>query len=153
MAIGEAVLLLVVADTIRVPEACLFGIVGKTTHIPTFRVVGDTMAAAGVLVPERGPIASSSFLVNYLGSGKKDENRRNFTDFKIVGPNISDLSWTWGATGTPSCPIKVESGPEGLSSSSSACSGDTMGQADSLPAREESRDLPLEHRRAQAPHR
>lgn len=30
------------------------------------------------------------------GGGKKDENRRNFTDFKIVGLEIQDLSWTWG---------------------------------------------------------
>jgi len=53
MAIGEAVLLLVVADTIRAPEARLFAVVGKATHIPTFRVVGDTTVAAGVLVPGR----------------------------------------------------------------------------------------------------
>lgn len=55
MAIGVAALSLVVADTIRVPEADLFAVVGKAMHIPTFRVVGDTMAAAvaGVLVPER----------------------------------------------------------------------------------------------------
>jgi hypothetical protein len=53
MAIVVAVLSSVVADTIRVPEARLFAVVGKATHIPTFRVVGDTMAVAGVLVPER----------------------------------------------------------------------------------------------------
>ena len=28
--------------------------------------------------------------------GKKDENRRTLTDFKIVGLAIPDLSWTWG---------------------------------------------------------
>ena len=33
---------------------------------------------------------SSSF------GGKKDENRRTLTDFKIVGLAIPDLSWTWG---------------------------------------------------------
>lgn len=40
-----------------------------------------------------GPMASS------FGSsvGKKDENRRTLTDFKIVGLEIRDLSWTWGA--------------------------------------------------------
>ncbi|KAH0587213.1 hypothetical protein H2248_006020 [Termitomyces sp. 'cryptogamus'] len=30
------------------------------------------------------------------GSGKKDENRRTLTDFKIVGFEIRDLAWTWG---------------------------------------------------------
>jgi 20S proteasome subunit alpha 6 len=28
--------------------------------------------------------------------GKKDENRRTLTDFKIVGLEIRELSWTWG---------------------------------------------------------
>jgi hypothetical protein len=55
MAIGVAVLSSVVADTIRVLEARLFAVVGKATHIPTIRVVGDTMVVAGVLVPERVP--------------------------------------------------------------------------------------------------
>jgi hypothetical protein len=53
MAIDVAVLSSVVAGTIRVAEARLFAVVGKATHIPTFRVVGDTMVVAGVLVPER----------------------------------------------------------------------------------------------------
>jgi hypothetical protein len=53
MAIGVAVLSLVVGDTIRAPEARHIAVVGKATHIPTFPVVGDTMVAAGVLVPER----------------------------------------------------------------------------------------------------
>ena len=87
-------------------------------------------------------MASSSFLASSSSSGKKDENRRNFTDFKIVGLEISDLSWTWGATRTSGCQIKADSVPEGLSSSSSAFSGDTVGQADSLPTKEESIDLP-----------
>jgi 20S proteasome subunit alpha 6 len=34
--------------------------------------------------------------------GKKDENRRTLTDFKIVGLAIPDLAWTWGAM--PSAP-------------------------------------------------
>lgn len=48
--------------------------------------------------------ASSSF----TSPGKKDENRRTLTDFKIVGLEISELGWTWGVL--PSAlPIKAES--------------------------------------------
>ncbi|PPR02478.1 hypothetical protein CVT24_002027 [Panaeolus cyanescens] len=39
--------------------------------------------------------------------GKKDENRRTLTDFKIVGLSIPDLHWTWGSI-PPSKAIKVE---------------------------------------------
>ncbi|KAF8897226.1 hypothetical protein BD779DRAFT_360018 [Infundibulicybe gibba] len=38
-----------------------------------------------------GPMSSS-----FSSSGKKDENRRTLTDFKIIGLEIHDLSWTWG---------------------------------------------------------
>ncbi|KAF7355047.1 Proteasome endopeptidase complex [Mycena sanguinolenta] len=47
-----------------------------------------------------GP-ANSSF-----SSGKKDENRRTLTDFKIVGLEIRELAWTWGVL--PSAPVKTE---------------------------------------------
>lgn len=47
-----------------------------------------------------GP-ANSSF-----NSGKKDENRRTLTDFKIVGLEIRELAWTWGVL--PSLPVKTE---------------------------------------------
>ncbi|KAF8211443.1 hypothetical protein K438DRAFT_1568235 [Mycena galopus ATCC 62051] len=47
-----------------------------------------------------GP-ANSSF-----NSGKKDENRRTLTDFKIVGLEIRELAWTWGVL--PSSPVKTE---------------------------------------------
>ncbi len=121
---------------------------GQGHAYPHFSRGGRHDGGGGSFGSREGPMASSSFLANSSGSGKKDENRRNFTDFKIVGLEISDLSWTWGATGTSSCQIKVESGPEGLSSSSSACSGDTVGQADSLPTKEESVDLPASSTRA-----
>ncbi|KAF8639978.1 hypothetical protein AX17_001224 [Amanita inopinata Kibby_2008] len=39
--------------------------------------------------------------------GKKDENRRTLTDFKIVGLEIPDLAWSWGIL-PPSIPVKVE---------------------------------------------
>ena len=44
---------------------------------------------------------SSSF------GGKKDENRRTLTDFKIVGLAIPDLSWTWGIIPSLS-PVKAD---------------------------------------------
>lgn len=97
-------------------------------------------------------MASSSFLASSSGSGKKDDNRRNFTDFKIVGLEILDLTWTWGAIPTSRCQLKAESTSEGLSSSSSssssACSGDTVGQVESLPIKEESTDLPTSSAKA-----
>jgi hypothetical protein len=65
--------------------------VGKATHILTFHVIGDSMPVVGILGFERGPMASSSFLAKVTG---RRMNRRNFTDFKIVGLEISDLSWT-----------------------------------------------------------
>lgn len=39
--------------------------------------------------------------------GKKDENRRTLTDFKIVGLAIPDLHWTWGSIPSSKA-IKVE---------------------------------------------
>lgn len=36
------------------------------------------------------------FTSSGLSSGKKDENRRTLTDFKIVGLSIADLGWGWG---------------------------------------------------------
>jgi hypothetical protein len=74
MAIGVAVLSLAVVVTVRVPEARLFTVVGKATHILTFHVIGDSMPVVGILGFERGPMASSSFLANSSGNGKKDES-------------------------------------------------------------------------------
>ena len=39
--------------------------------------------------------------------GKKDENRRTLTDFKIIGLEMPDLSWSWGILPS-SLPIKAE---------------------------------------------
>lgn len=41
-----------------------------------------------------------------FNSGKKDENRRTLTDFKIVGLEIRELAWTWGVM--PPSPVKTE---------------------------------------------
>ncbi|KAI0314203.1 hypothetical protein OF83DRAFT_1174954 [Amylostereum chailletii] len=41
-----------------------------------------------------GP-GNSSF-VSSTGGGKREENRRTLTDFKIVGLELRDLGWSWG---------------------------------------------------------
>lgn len=43
--------------------------------------------------------------------GKKDENRRTLTDFKIIGLEMPDLSWSWGILSS-SLPVKVEDAKE-----------------------------------------
>lgn len=40
-------------------------------------------------------------------SGKKDENRRTLTDFKVIGLAIPDLAWTWGTVPSTSF-VKAE---------------------------------------------
>ena len=61
------------------------------------RLDGGSGSAFG---SREGPL-SSSF------GGKKDENRRTLTDFKIVGLAIPDLSWAWGIIPSLS-PVKAE---------------------------------------------
>lgn len=41
----------------------------------------------------------------FASSGKKDENRRTLTDFKIVGLEMPELGWTWGVLPSP---VKAE---------------------------------------------
>lgn len=41
----------------------------------------------------------------FASSGKKDENRRTLTDFKIVGLEMPELGWSWGMLPSP---IKAE---------------------------------------------
>jgi 20S proteasome subunit alpha 6 len=48
----------------------------------------DSGSALGV---RDGPMNSS-----FGSTGKKDENRRTFTDFKLIGLEILDLNWSWG---------------------------------------------------------
>lgn len=49
---------------------------------------------------------------SFASSGKKDENRRTLTDFKIVGLEMPELGWAWGIL--PSA-VKLE-GKEGVTS-------------------------------------
>jgi len=115
---------------------------GQGHAYPHFSRGGRHDGGGGSFGSRDGPMASSSFLANSSGSGKKDENRRNFTDFKIVGLEIQDLSWTWGIIPTSKSQTKADSIPEGLPSSPSAGSEDTVSQAVSHLAKEESADPP-----------
>ncbi|GLB33500.1 hypothetical protein LshimejAT787_0103840 [Lyophyllum shimeji] len=45
-------------------------------------------------------------MASFGNVGKKDENRRTLTDFKIVGIELRELSWTWGVL--PPTPVKIE---------------------------------------------
>ena len=75
-------------------------------HTHTYGRGGRHDSSSSVFSSRDGGMVSSSF-VSSMGSssGKKDENRRTLTDFKIVGLEIRDLSWSWGVT--PS--LKAES--------------------------------------------
>jgi len=48
-----------------------------------------------------GPVLSN------VTNGKKEENRRTLTDFKMIGLSIPDLDWTWGVL-PPSSQAKTE---------------------------------------------
>ncbi|KAL6306737.1 hypothetical protein BKA93DRAFT_136760 [Sparassis latifolia] len=73
---------------------------------------------------DSGVLMSSSF-----SSGKKDENRRTLTDFKIIGLEIRDLSWSWGVSLPDSVEpaVKVENeNPQNENPSSSEPSADAQ---------------------------
>ncbi|OBZ71914.1 hypothetical protein A0H81_08263 [Grifola frondosa] len=67
----------------------------------------------------------------YSSSGKKDENRRTLTDFKIVGLEIPELDWSWKASSESAEPALLEEASvvavkaEGVSSSTEVASMDT----------------------------
>ncbi|KAJ6599369.1 hypothetical protein DFH09DRAFT_1271908 [Mycena vulgaris] len=75
----------------------------------------------------RDGAANSSF-----NSGKKDENRRTLTDFKIVGLEIRELAWMWGVL--PSSPVKTE--PKEVSLD--AADDSSLGTVKAEPAEEDS---------------
>lgn len=50
--------------------------------------------------------AAGSSSANALG--KRDENRRTLTDFKIIGLELSDLGWQWGQISSPQSEDKSE---------------------------------------------
>jgi 20S proteasome subunit alpha 6 len=73
-------------------------------HIPSNRS-NRPDGGSGSTFGSREGTMSSSF------GGKKDENRRTLTDFKIVGLAIPGLNWTWGITplSLKTEPVKAES--------------------------------------------
>ncbi|TFY60714.1 hypothetical protein EVG20_g7320, partial [Dentipellis fragilis] len=56
----------------------------------------------------RDGVTSSSFVSTTSSSGKKDENRRTLTDFKIVGLEVRELDWSWGLLPSAEVPAKDE---------------------------------------------
>lgn len=48
----------------------------------------------------RGP-SNATNASNVSGSGKREENRRTLTDFKIVGLELKELDWQWGIIPSP----------------------------------------------------
>ncbi|KIP09860.1 hypothetical protein PHLGIDRAFT_126004 [Phlebiopsis gigantea 11061_1 CR5-6] len=60
---------------------------------------------------DSGAVHKDSSVSSAVSSGKKEENRRTLTDFKIVGLEIQDLGWTWGSVPkvTGSSGVKEES--------------------------------------------
>ncbi|KAL1732718.1 hypothetical protein EV714DRAFT_270348 [Schizophyllum commune] len=44
--------------------------------------------------------------------GKKDENKRTLTDFKMTGFELVEIGWEWGAKPAPKPPVKEEEGDD-----------------------------------------
>ncbi|KZT13152.1 uncharacterized protein LAESUDRAFT_31317 [Laetiporus sulphureus 93-53] len=61
---------------------------------------------------DSGPAHSSRDNVNAMSAGfstgKKDENRRTLTDFKIIGLEMPELSWSWGVSKSESTDVTVK---------------------------------------------
>ncbi|KAH9843681.1 uncharacterized protein C8Q71DRAFT_864563 [Rhodofomes roseus] len=66
---------------------------------------------------DNASVASAGF-----SSGKKEENRRTLTDFKIVGLEIPELSWSWSVSKSDAAdaPVKTEDVPIAISSTATA---------------------------------
>ena len=79
---------------------------------------GRNQGQSGATRGNRGDVGSGPSFTSREGTqnssfgGKKDENRRTLTDFKIIGLAISDLGWTWGAI--PSAAVKKEDQIDGF---------------------------------------
>ncbi|TCD70481.1 hypothetical protein EIP91_003242 [Steccherinum ochraceum] len=64
------------------------------------------------------------------GSGKKDENRRTLTDFKILALEIRDIGWSWGLLPLTKSEVKQEPVGSQLPSSSEDTSSEATAEAD-----------------------
>ena len=115
---------------------------GQGHAYPHFSRGGRHEGGSGTFGSRDNSMVPSSFPGSSSGSGKKDENRRNFTDFKIVGLEIQDISWTWGVIPASSSQIRVEPIPSAPSSSPSAGSEDTVSKSTFKIAKGGSADPP-----------
>lgn len=79
---------------------------------------------------DSGALHKDSSISSTVSSGKKDENRRTLTDFKIVGLEIQDLAWSWGTVIRPSSTAEVKEEPNDSHAtlSSEVPEGDTAEQ-------------------------
>lgn len=79
---------------------------------------------------ENTSVASAGF-----SSGKKEENRRTLTDFKIVGLEIPELSWSWSVSQSDvvDVSIKTEDVPVSIPSTATPSA---QGTGDSAPKTE-----------------
>lgn len=84
---------------------------------------------------ENGNTSSSNFTPTF-SSGKKDENRRTLTDFKIVGLEIPELTWNWNAAKSDAAEtaVKVEAPESALPHTEPA---NTAVDQDASPAKAE----------------
>ena len=61
---------------------------------------------------DSGMVHKDSSVSSAVSSGKKEENRRTLTDFKIIGLEIQGLGWTWGSVPKATGPSGVQEGSD-----------------------------------------
>ena len=85
-----------------------------------------------------------------FSSGKKEENRRTLTDFKIVGLEIPELSWSWGVAQSDAvdASVKTEDVPVSLPSTTASSA---QGTGDPTPKTESATPTPDAPAAAAAP--
>lgn len=86
--------------------------------------------SGGAFGTRDGPMASS-----FSSNGKKDENRRTLTDFKIIGLEMRDLDWTWGILPT-SPSIKEEEASQSQATDAPVSNGE-------LPVKQEATEADI----------
>jgi 20S proteasome subunit alpha 6 len=89
---------------------------GRGGHFNQNRSAGHKHDSHGARDGHAPPLGPSGSVNQIGGPGKKDENRRTLTDFKIIGLEIADLEWRWGALPKPStADVKKEEVPPDVS--------------------------------------
>ncbi|EEB87113.1 hypothetical protein MPER_15673, partial [Moniliophthora perniciosa FA553] len=92
--------------------------------------------------------ASSSLGLRDSTNTKREERRRTLTDFKIVGLEISELSWTWGTlpksavSATAGATIKSEDGTESSQAQAQA-TDPSVGTSSAVIKTEDDSDSPM----------